>query len=129
MELDLWIPRYKLALEYQGTTAFAFIFAFAFFRLSPSPSSFCSALTFFTFFRHLCLSPSSLSLFISFQGEQHYHDIHAAFGPSGTMALYSERDLKKKKACAENGITLVIIPYWCVTGEGKVKGEGVNGEG
>eukprot|EP01126_Amoeba_proteus_P062281 TRINITY_DN8440_c0_g2_i1.p1 TRINITY_DN8440_c0_g2~~TRINITY_DN8440_c0_g2_i1.p1 ORF type:complete len:587 (-),score=81.09 TRINITY_DN8440_c0_g2_i1:266-2026(-) len=62
MELDIWVPEYNLALEYQG--------------------------------------------------EQHYFDIHEAYGPNGTTAMYKERDLKKKIACAEKGITLVEIPYW-----------------
>lgn len=45
-------------------------------------------------------------------GEQHYYDHHEAFGPSGTTALYLERDLKKKKLCTSRGITLVSIPFW-----------------
>eukprot|EP01126_Amoeba_proteus_P062279 TRINITY_DN8440_c0_g1_i18.p1 TRINITY_DN8440_c0_g1~~TRINITY_DN8440_c0_g1_i18.p1 ORF type:complete len:473 (-),score=86.32 TRINITY_DN8440_c0_g1_i18:2687-4105(-) len=62
MELDIWVPEYNLALEYQG--------------------------------------------------EQHYFDVHEAYGPNGTTAMYKERDLKKKQACFENGITLVAVPYW-----------------
>eukprot|EP01126_Amoeba_proteus_P039136 TRINITY_DN4111_c0_g2_i1.p1 TRINITY_DN4111_c0_g2~~TRINITY_DN4111_c0_g2_i1.p1 ORF type:complete len:658 (-),score=111.69 TRINITY_DN4111_c0_g2_i1:406-2217(-) len=62
MELDIWVPKFNLALEYQG--------------------------------------------------EQHYYDLHEAYGPNGTVAMYTERDLKKKKLCEKNGITLVTIPYW-----------------
>lgn len=47
-------------------------------------------------------------------GEQHYHDIHSAFGASGNKLLYSERDRQKQMVCAEKGITLAIIPYWYV---------------
>eukprot|EP01124_Arcella_intermedia_P024109 TRINITY_DN3987_c0_g2_i2.p1 TRINITY_DN3987_c0_g2~~TRINITY_DN3987_c0_g2_i2.p1 ORF type:complete len:480 (-),score=120.91 TRINITY_DN3987_c0_g2_i2:412-1851(-) len=62
MELDIWVPNYHLALEYQG--------------------------------------------------EQHYHDLHSAFGPNGMVSLYMDRDNKKKTTCAERGITLATIPYW-----------------
>jgi len=62
MELDIWVPQYNLALEYQG--------------------------------------------------EQHYYDLHKAFGPTGTMAMYTTRDLMKKNYCTQKGITLVAIPYW-----------------
>eukprot|EP01127_Copromyxa_protea_P014851 TRINITY_DN4197_c0_g1_i1.p1 TRINITY_DN4197_c0_g1~~TRINITY_DN4197_c0_g1_i1.p1 ORF type:complete len:722 (+),score=134.76 TRINITY_DN4197_c0_g1_i1:213-2168(+) len=62
MELDIWVPKYNLALEYQG--------------------------------------------------QQHYYDMHHAYGPSGTIALYSERDVKKKNACEKKGITLASIPFW-----------------
>ena len=84
MELDIWIPEHNLALEYQGNV--------------KSTSG---------------ISTSFLWL-NGFLGEQHYHDLHTAYGPSGTMALYSERDFKKKNACHEKGITLVVIPYWYV---------------
>ena len=40
--------------------------------------------------------------------------MQTAFGTSGTMASFSKRDLKKKKACADKGITLITIPYWYV---------------
>eukprot|EP01124_Arcella_intermedia_P024198 TRINITY_DN4020_c1_g1_i1.p1 TRINITY_DN4020_c1_g1~~TRINITY_DN4020_c1_g1_i1.p1 ORF type:complete len:339 (-),score=72.03 TRINITY_DN4020_c1_g1_i1:1123-2139(-) len=58
MELDIWVPEYNLALEYQG--------------------------------------------------EQHYYDLVVY----GAMILYSKRDIKKKEACDEKGISLAIIPYW-----------------
>eukprot|EP01124_Arcella_intermedia_P023593 TRINITY_DN3774_c0_g1_i1.p1 TRINITY_DN3774_c0_g1~~TRINITY_DN3774_c0_g1_i1.p1 ORF type:complete len:364 (+),score=65.72 TRINITY_DN3774_c0_g1_i1:160-1251(+) len=59
MELDIWVPSYNLALEYQG--------------------------------------------------EQHYHEF-SIFNKS--LALYIERDKKKKKSCEEKSITLVTVPYW-----------------
>eukprot|EP01124_Arcella_intermedia_P022228 TRINITY_DN3269_c0_g1_i6.p1 TRINITY_DN3269_c0_g1~~TRINITY_DN3269_c0_g1_i6.p1 ORF type:complete len:532 (-),score=121.07 TRINITY_DN3269_c0_g1_i6:292-1683(-) len=62
MELDIWVPRYQLALEYQG--------------------------------------------------EHHYHDLCSAYGPSGSLALYAQRDERKKQACREMGITLITVPYW-----------------
>eukprot|EP01124_Arcella_intermedia_P022224 TRINITY_DN3269_c0_g1_i22.p1 TRINITY_DN3269_c0_g1~~TRINITY_DN3269_c0_g1_i22.p1 ORF type:complete len:519 (-),score=97.69 TRINITY_DN3269_c0_g1_i22:307-1863(-) len=62
MEVDIWVPGYQLALEYQG--------------------------------------------------EHHYHDLPDVYGPTGTVALYLERDLKKRESCAGRGITLVVVPYW-----------------
>ncbi len=47
-----------------------------------------------------------------FSGEQHYNEFCDAFGPGGTLALYANRDLKKKQLCASRGIELVAIPYW-----------------
>jgi len=46
---------------------------------------------------------------IEYHGEQHYFDIHAAFGPSD---LYSDRDIRKKQLCEEHGITYFVVPYW-----------------
>jgi hypothetical protein len=54
-------------------------------------------------------------------GEQHYYDYCEAYGPSGTLALYTERDLKKKQMCASHGIDLVAIPFWYVKGEEREK--------
>eukprot|EP01124_Arcella_intermedia_P028018 TRINITY_DN5608_c0_g1_i1.p1 TRINITY_DN5608_c0_g1~~TRINITY_DN5608_c0_g1_i1.p1 ORF type:complete len:508 (+),score=131.08 TRINITY_DN5608_c0_g1_i1:7-1530(+) len=62
MELDIWVPKFQLALEYQG--------------------------------------------------EHHFYDLCSAYGPSGTLSLYSKRDEKKKQSCLEKGITLVTVPYW-----------------
>jgi len=62
MQIDVWVPKYNLALEYQG--------------------------------------------------EQHYHDLCKAFGPSGTLALYNDRDNYKKQKAAEQGIRFLAIPYW-----------------
>eukprot|EP01124_Arcella_intermedia_P022457 TRINITY_DN3345_c0_g2_i1.p1 TRINITY_DN3345_c0_g2~~TRINITY_DN3345_c0_g2_i1.p1 ORF type:complete len:283 (-),score=75.09 TRINITY_DN3345_c0_g2_i1:211-1059(-) len=58
MELDIWVPQYSLALEYQG--------------------------------------------------EQHYYH-NCFFGSTETLV---RRDKKKRKRCEENGISLLIIPYW-----------------
>eukprot|EP01124_Arcella_intermedia_P012701 TRINITY_DN19044_c0_g2_i1.p1 TRINITY_DN19044_c0_g2~~TRINITY_DN19044_c0_g2_i1.p1 ORF type:complete len:446 (+),score=129.38 TRINITY_DN19044_c0_g2_i1:700-2037(+) len=62
MELDIWVPLYNIAIEYQG--------------------------------------------------EHHFHDLCAAYGPTGTVSLYTKRDIKKKETCKEKGITLITIPYW-----------------
>jgi len=35
-----------------------------------------------------------------------------AFGPSGTLALYNERDVMKKETATKEGIKFLIIPYW-----------------
>eukprot|EP01124_Arcella_intermedia_P021968 TRINITY_DN3174_c0_g1_i5.p1 TRINITY_DN3174_c0_g1~~TRINITY_DN3174_c0_g1_i5.p1 ORF type:complete len:431 (+),score=96.59 TRINITY_DN3174_c0_g1_i5:19-1311(+) len=59
IEIDIWVPEYQLALEYQG--------------------------------------------------EHHYNEICSAYGP---LALYIDRDMRKKQRCAEEGITLLTIPYW-----------------
>lgn len=46
---------------------------------------------------------------VEYHGEQHYFDIHAAFGSSD---LYSERDTRKQQLCEEHGITYIVVPYW-----------------
>jgi len=61
MQIDLWIPTYNLAIEYQG--------------------------------------------------EHHFHEI-TGFGPSGTLALYENRDTLKKTLAAEKNIFFLAIPYW-----------------
>jgi len=58
MELDVWVPEYNLALEYQG--------------------------------------------------EHHYYSLHNAH----TTGSHVERDMRKQIVCAQNGITLAIIPFW-----------------
>lgn len=65
MELDLFIPSLKVAIEYHG---------------------------------ELVLSSSKTTT-----GEQHYHDMPSAFGPSGTLAMYSNRDLIKQEECLRQG--------------------------
>lgn len=49
-----------------------------------------------------------LSLAFEYQGEQHFQNLNS-FAP---LALYSERDKQKRKACKGHGITLVEVPYW-----------------
>jgi len=49
---------------------------------------------------------------IEYQGEQHYQDLQKAFGPSSTIAMYSDRDLFKSKSCSRLGIRFLAIPYW-----------------
>ena len=47
-------------------------------------------------------------LAFEYQGEQHYLDIYAL----GNHWRQLQRDQEKRVACAEQGITLVEIPYW-----------------
>jgi hypothetical protein len=74
MTVDIWIPKYNLALEYQGILL-------------------------------------SWSLFIHL-GEPHFYNYGNAFGRSGMLESYKERDERKKRLCAELGIDLVAIPFW-----------------
>ena len=48
------------------------------------------------------------NLAFEYQGEHHFYDV-PIFGPS---IQYSERDMEKRKACQQKGITLIEIPYW-----------------
>ena len=40
-------------------------------------------------------------------GEHHYSDLQNAFGPTGTAALFSPRDIEKKRLCQENNINII----------------------
>lgn len=51
---------------------------------------------------------SKENLALEYQGEQHYYDIYAL----GPQWQYKERDIAKRKACLEKGITMIEIPYW-----------------
>lgn len=84
MQVDVWIPKLNLALEYQGLLIF---------------KKLCSPRHFF---------PSNFPR----KGVQHYFDMNSAFGPSGTLALYEERDTLKKRTASEIGIKFLEIPYW-----------------
>jgi hypothetical protein len=125
MQLDVWIPKYNLALEYQGALYSTF------FLLLPSSPSLLSAfhspqppsLHLFCSPNPPSSRPSSLlhpSSLLSFKftllpltlaGEQHYFDIPGRDGPGGTVTLMA-RDQKKKEQCANAGITLLHVPYW-----------------
>ena len=49
----------------------------------------------------------ALRLAFEYQGEHHYQEI-----PSfGSLELYHSRDIDKLQACADNNISLVVIPY------------------
>ena len=50
----------------------------------------------------------TLGLAFEYQGEQHYRDIYA-LGNKWSQKLMDE---EKRRACEENGITLIEIPYW-----------------
>jgi len=52
------------------------------------------------------------NLAIEYQGEQHFHDLHKAFGPGGISSLYSEKDNFKKQKASENRVKFLTIPYW-----------------
>jgi allophanate hydrolase subunit 1 len=49
----------------------------------------------------------SLSLAIEYQGMQHYRASYR-----GDFQRQLKRDEEKQQQCKENGITLIIIPYW-----------------
>ena len=49
-----------------------------------------------------------LSLGFEYQGEQHYFDVYQM----GAQWRYVERDEQKRKACKENRISLIEVPYW-----------------
>jgi hypothetical protein len=49
-----------------------------------------------------------LKLAVEYQGAQHFIDIHV-FAP---QRAYAFRDQQKRKACLQENITLIEIPYW-----------------
>jgi len=51
------------------------------------------------------------NLAIEYHGEQHYHNI-TGFGPSGTLAVYENRDSLKKQITSQQNIRFLTIPYW-----------------
>lgn len=50
----------------------------------------------------------SLHLAFEYQGKQHYKNIYSL----GDQKMISERDVEKKKLCANEGISLIDVPYW-----------------
>jgi hypothetical protein len=48
------------------------------------------------------------NLALEYQGQHHYSEINHF----GSQWRFAERDLQKKKACENVGITLIEIPYW-----------------
>ena len=46
---------------------------------------------------------------IEYHGVHHYTDTPARFT---SIEMNQKRDLEKEKLCKENGITLIIVPYW-----------------
>jgi hypothetical protein len=130
MQLDVWIPKYNLALEYQGT--------YLLIRLPPPssllpppssllppPSSPSSSVlrppSYPSSSSISILPPRPSSLFLSsspcpptnltHKGEQHYFDLPIRDGPGGTVTVIA-RDQKKIEQCAQAGIILVHVPYW-----------------
>ena len=49
-----------------------------------------------------------LNLAFEYNGEHHYMD-NPVYGP---CELYQQKDKEKAEKCKENGISLIIIPYW-----------------
>lgn len=49
---------------------------------------------------------------VEYQGEQHYHDLHSAFGHSNSIGAYQERDRLKLEECKRKGIHYIPVPYW-----------------
>jgi hypothetical protein len=47
-----------------------------------------------------------------FSGEHHYYNLNSAFGPNGSVTLYSGRDSVKQNVSQIGGITLIVIPFW-----------------
>jgi hypothetical protein len=52
----------------------------------------------------------SLNLAFEYQGQQHFHPISLWGGSNGLQNL-QERDKRKAKLCAKNGISLIAIDY------------------
>jgi hypothetical protein len=48
------------------------------------------------------------SLAFEYQGEQHYHEVHAL----GSQWQYADKDEQKRIGCNIKGITLIEVPYW-----------------
>src|SRR6185437_5735192 len=93
IELDLWIPEYEIAVEFQGMNL-------------------CLRCFFLILINVYCFSFSFDSHIL---GGHHYYNMVNAFGPNGTTSLYSERDLLKLSLCQTKGVTLIFIPYWYVS--------------
>jgi hypothetical protein len=47
-------------------------------------------------------------VFLISEGEQHFHSLSW----SKNLETYQKNDLAKKRACSEEGFTLVEVPYW-----------------
>ena len=47
-------------------------------------------------------------LAFEYNGEQHYNNTYNI----GAQWIYGARDDEKKRACKEEGITLIEVPYW-----------------
>jgi hypothetical protein len=47
-------------------------------------------------------------LAFEYQGEHHFRDIYNL----GTLGQQIQKDEEKRKACRENEITLIEVPYW-----------------
>jgi hypothetical protein len=110
MQLDIWIPKYNLALEYQGDIS-PFLSPFP--LLLPPPLCSYDLRPSYPSTAHprslLCVYPTLLFSYTT--GEHHYFDLPSRDGPGGTISVLA-RDQKKKEKCARVGITLVHIPYW-----------------
>jgi len=54
-----------------------------------------------------------LCIGVEYNGKQHYH-FNSHFHQSSTDRFQNQqyRDLIKKQLCQENGVTLIIVPYW-----------------
>jgi hypothetical protein len=87
VEIDIWVPEYKLGFEYQG-------------MISLILSSFFISIL-FAFYSHFNRISSS--------GEHHYHDMSTTYGPYGALPLYMQRDGEKKTLCERAGITYIPV--------------------
>src|SRR4051794_8569692 len=54
------------------------------------------------------VSVPDLSLVLEYQGEQHYHEIHAL----ADYLMVKSRDNEKREQCKRHNLTLIEVPYW-----------------
>ena len=47
-------------------------------------------------------------LAFEYQGEAHYHDVYS----QGNRWIQKQQDEEKSIKCRDNGITLLVVPYW-----------------
>ena len=52
----------------------------------------------------------SKKMAFEYHGKQHYEDMHSQ--SFGSLELYKNRDVEKKRICKQSNISLIIVPYW-----------------
>ena len=61
----------------------------------------------------------SLKIAFEYQGAHHYKNILGNF--LGELHQFQQRDVEKRKACEQEGVTLIEVPYWIRLKEGDIK--------